>query len=114
MHEMGIMASVLKIAEEAARDAGASRVTRIEVVAGELTQVVDEALQFAFEALSPGTCCEGAEVALTKVPCRSRCPECGVEFAHDPASRACPECANPFTELLAGRELYVGALEVED
>ena len=113
MHEFTLAASIVEMADESARQAGASRVLRVGVVAGELVQVVEEAMLFAFEVLGEGTTCEGAELELSFVRPRSRCLDCGLEFAHDALHRRCPACDGPRTELLAGRELYIDFLEVD-
>ena len=51
MHELGIMTSVLDAVESAATDAGATRVIAINLRIGEMTEAIEDALVFAFEAL---------------------------------------------------------------
>ena len=53
MHEMGVCQGILEAVFEAAEAEDAIRVNEIHVSVGELTQIVDYALQFAFEALTP-------------------------------------------------------------
>ena len=113
VHEMSIVAGVIDSVELAAREAGAERVLEITLRIGDMTEVVDEALEFAFDVLTEGTLCEGAHLTVNKVHPRSLCFECGAEFDHDALHRACPTCGNPFTELVAGRELHVASIEVE-
>lgn len=113
MHEFSLVASVIETVEESARQAGATEVLKVRVVAGELTQVVEEAMRFAFEALRGGTCCEHADLVLELVGARSRCLDCGREFAHDPLHRKCPSCGSAFTEIIAGRELFIDSIEVD-
>ena len=60
MHELSIMQSALNQALREARRAGAARVHQIRLRIGVLSGVVPDALQFAFEALTPGTAAEGA------------------------------------------------------
>ncbi len=107
------MQSVLENAVQSARDANAVRVTEIRLIIGEMSEVVPDSMEFAFEALSPGTCCEGAELKITTVSPRSRCTQCGHEFEHKRFTRSCPSCESLVTELLAGKELYIDAIEVE-
>ena len=77
------------------------------------TEVIDEALEFAFEALTEGTMCESAELDVIKVSPRSVCFECGEEFDHDRFHRICPACGSYETQLLQGRELSIESIEVE-
>ncbi len=114
MHEMGITQGILAASFEAAEDAGCSRITEIRVLVGEMTEVVDFALQFAFEALTPGTMAEGATLVITDVPAKSRCRECGLEYDHDRFQMVCPECGSLNVELLQGRELLIDAIECDD
>lgn len=107
------MQSVLENVEKSARDAGAVRVTEIRLVIGEMSEVVPDSLEFAFEALSPDTLSADAELKMTMVSPRSRCTQCGHEFEHKRFMRGCPNCESLVTELLAGKELHIDAIEVE-
>ncbi len=114
MHEMGITQGILEASLEAAQEAGADRITEIRVSVGELTEVVEFALQFAFEALTPGTIAEGAALVVTHIEPRSRCNECGVEYVHDRFTMLCPECGSLNVTLLQGRELRIDSIETGD
>lgn len=113
MHEMGIVSGVLDAVTASARDAGADKVLKITLRIGEMTEVVDEALTFAFEALTEGTMCEGAQLEVIKVAPRSFCLECFEEFGHDRFHRICPSCGSYETQLLEGRELSIESIEVD-
>ena len=63
MHELGIMTGVMEAVEEAARTGRVpTRCWKIDLSVGVMTEAVEDALRFAFEALSEGTMCEGAEL----------------------------------------------------
>lgn len=113
MHEFGLMQSVLETVETSAREAGAERVCEIRLVIGEMREVIPDAMEFAFEALAPETISEGACLEITMVKPRSRCTVCGHEFDHDRFHWMCPACDALATELLAGKELYIDAIEVD-
>lgn len=111
---MGITSSILESSFEAAEKAGATRITEIRVSVGELTEVVEFALQFAFESLSPGTMAEGATLIVNNVPARSKCNECGLEYDHDRFQMVCPDCGAFDVTLLQGRELQIDSIEADD
>lgn len=113
MHEMGITNGILEVAEEAAEKAGAARITAIDVSIGELTEVVETALHFAFDALAPGTMAEGAELRVRMVSPRSHCEECGTDFDHDRFEMLCPACGSFLITTLAGREMRIDSIETE-
>lgn len=113
MHEMSIIAGVLDSVVPAAKDAGALKVTSISLRIGDMTEVVDEALEFAFEALCEGTMCEGAVLNVEKIHPRSVCFECGEEFDHDRFHRACIHCGSMKTQIVHGREMEIESIEVD-
>ena len=113
MHEMSIVAGVIDAVVPSAEQAGADKVLAISLRIGDMTEVVDEALEFAFEALTEGTMCEGAELHVTKIHPRSLCFECGNEFDHDRFHRICPECGSYETRIVAGKELEIESIEVD-
>lgn len=113
MHEYSIMQSALTQALREARLAGATRVHEIRLRIGVLSGVVPDALQFAFEALTPGTSAAGARLTIDEVPARFWCAACGQEFVSANLYAECPECGTPSGELRAGRELELSSLEVE-
>ena len=113
MHEMGIISGVLDAVNASAADAGAERVLKVNLRVGVMTEAIEDALMFAFEAMSEHTLCEGAELAIEWVQPESLCLECGNEFAHDRFHRTCPQCDSYETTLIAGRELQIDSIEVD-
>lgn len=111
---MGICQSILSASIDAATEAGATRITDIFITVGELTEIQEFALQFAFEALTPGTMAEGGTLHVNNLPPRSRCTQCGHEYSHDRFQMLCPECDSMAVELLQGRELTIDSIETED
>lgn len=110
---MGIVASILETAVEAAENAGGTKITEIRISVGDLTEIVDFALQFSFEAMTPGTMAEDAVLLVTHVPARSKCGQCGHEYEHGRFEVICPECGSLLAELQQGRELQIDNIEIE-
>jgi len=108
------MSSVLDAVEASAKEHNARRVVEIRLVIGQMSEVLEDAMEFAFETLTPGTMTEGAALTITRVSPKSRCLECGYEFEHDRYRFACPECDSLATELLAGKEMYIDSMEIEE
>ena len=111
MHELSIAESVVSIAR---RHAGGWRVYRVELKVGHLRQVVPSALQFAFELLSSGTELEGAELLIEEVPPRGRCRACGADTTMSGFPLQCGTCGALNLTLLAGEELLLESLELEE
>ncbi|MCX7681361.1 MAG: hydrogenase maturation nickel metallochaperone HypA [Anaerolineae bacterium] len=113
MHELSVTQSILDIALAHARQAGATRVLRINLVIGELSGLVGEYLQFYFDFLSRETLAEGAELTFQNVPARLRCLHCGTEYEPESADWTCPQCGALQPAIVGGRELLVESIEVE-
>jgi hydrogenase nickel incorporation protein HypA/HybF len=111
MHELSIAEAIVAIAD---RHAGGRRVTRVEVAVGHLRQVVPSALSFAFELVAQGTAVEGAELVLEEVPAAGRCRGCGAESRLDGFPLACRACGGQDVEVVAGEELRVETLDLEE
>lgn len=113
MHELGIMTGVMDAVEKSARQAGADKVLKVSLSVGVMTEAIEDALSFAFEALSEGTMSEGAELVITMVQPKSICEECGESFEHDRFHVTCPHCQSPATRLIAGKEMQIDSIEVD-
>lgn len=113
MHEMGIMSGVLDSVNAAAQNAQAERVTKIILNIGEMTEIIQDSLEFAFQVMSEGTLSEGAELVIKTVTPHSICLDCGHEFDHDRFHRTCPECGSYSTSMTRGRELDIESIEVD-
>jgi hydrogenase nickel incorporation protein HypA/HybF len=98
----------------ACRHAAGRRVRKVELRVGHLRQVVPSALGFAFELLVDGSPLEGAELVIVDVPARGRCRACGVETTMREFPLQCGGCGGLDLELMAGEELLVDSLELEE
>ena len=112
---MGLVASVIDIVTDAMKDAPAgARVRTVTLKVGDMTETIPDALEFAFDALSPGTALEGAELVVNAISPRSRCHDCGHEYGHDRFQMECPVCGSYLLELLCGRELEIASIDVDE
>jgi hydrogenase nickel incorporation protein HypA/HybF len=113
MHEQSIVESLLNLALEHAEKAEATRLAGINIVVGELSGVLDEAMEFYFGFLSRGTIAENAKLNFNHVPIKLRCRNCGNIFLPENMIFKCPECSEQQVDIVAGRELYIESIEVE-
>ena len=114
MHEFSLMQGIMDSVRPVAQENGATKVTKISLTIGEMTQVVEEAMTFAFEALTDDDpLFSGAQLEMEFVEPRSKCLDCGTEFSHDRFHLKCPECNSPITTVLQGKEMHIASIEVE-
>lgn len=114
MHEIGIASSILEcVAEEAAKHPDAQLIS-VCVRIGELSNIDQDALDFAFEALTRDTELEHVKLVVEWCPRRQRCTVCSEEFAVQDYELACPKCGSPQTACISGTELDIAYLELEE
>jgi hydrogenase nickel incorporation protein HypA/HybF len=112
MHEVGIMSEAVRMAEDAAKNAGAERILKLRLRIGSLSGVVQESMQFAFDVVCDGTMAEGATLEVEPVPAVWWCATCRVEFESTDFLNDCPRCHNASGELRRGRELEIASVEL--
>ena len=113
MHEMAIAQSVLDIAFGEMEKRAARRVQKIKITIGEFSGVVKEALEFAFDVLTPDTAASGAEVEIEVVPLTADCAQCGpVRCRLNDLNLICPTCGSTL-RISGGREMRVEYLDID-
>ncbi len=113
MHELSVTQGMLDIVLKYAQQAGAQRITHINLLIGDLTSIVDDSVQFYFDIISRNTIAAGARLIFQRVPATFRCWDCAHTFT--PAGRdfTCPHCGGMRVEVIAGNEFRVESIEVE-
>lgn len=115
MHELAITESILSIALEAARGAGAERIVAVNLVIGDLSSIVDDSVQFYFDLLSQGTPAEGAVLRFQRDYATAACGDCGHRFeVSPPLMPICPACGGARLEVSGGQGFAVDSIEVDD
>ena len=117
MHEMSIIRFTLDAVEQAAAEAGLSRVRDITIVTGELRAVVPEQMSLAFRILANDhPMFDSAHLTIESRPVRLRCSDCGQEYdsSLQAISGACCECCGSSRyEIASGQELYIASFTGE-
>ena len=113
MHEFSITQNILSIVLEKADEAHAGKVSKINIVIGELSGIVDDCVQFYFDFINKGTIAEQAELSFHHSLTRLRCRDCGTVFTPHKLDWTCPSCHESKVEIVSGRECYVESIEVE-
>ena len=116
MHEMSLVRSIVNIVLEECAGKGITKVEGIDLVVGQLHDMIDAYVPDLFRYLARGTIAAEAEVTVRRVPLNVRCHECGDIFpidVRDPATWSCPRCgANKKYRVFSGDELYIESIRV--
>ncbi len=113
MHELAVTESVLEIVLRYADQSGASRVTDLYMVIGELASIVDDSVQFYWDLISEGTLAEKASLHFERLPAKVICLECGTEYTPPPDFLPCPTCNSVRVKVVQGEEFYLSAIDIE-
>jgi hydrogenase nickel incorporation protein HypA/HybF len=114
MHELSIVSSVIDQLDELKKQHNGARFTRVGLRVGELAGVDVDCLRFGFECVIKDTVWEQLALEIEEVPRRQRCPACNAEFRAENWATACPQCGEEATVLIAGEELQIAYVEVDE
>jgi len=113
LHEFSITQSILSIALDKANAVNASKISKVNLVLGELSGIVDDCVEFYFDFLTKDTIAAQASLSFRHPPTRLRCRNCATVFSPDNLNWVCPNCHTQTVEITSGRECYVESIEVE-
>lgn len=114
---MSIIASVLAIVSDELKKNQAQKLLVVRVCHGTLSNVVPDALHFAFEAQTADTPYAGARLELEEIPLVLKCCACQQEFSPEAGEALftpCPACGQPLGHsVVQGNELFVQHIDAE-
>ena len=110
MHELAVTQNILDLA---LKHAGGQQITGLYLTIGQLTSIVDDSVQFYWDAIAQGTLAEGAKLHFKRVPTELLCRDCQHQFKPINDNFTCPLCGSFHVKIIAGEEFYMEAIEVE-
>lgn len=112
MHELTVTESLIQIAVQHAASAGASHITDLNIVMGELSSIVDDSVQFYWDIIAQNTIAENARLHFRRIPAEFVCLDCGNRYRPNAETFGCPVCSNVQVKMAAGDEFYLESIEV--
>lgn len=113
MHELPVTQSILKIALESAEKAGAKKINKIKIAAGEMTGYVPSCVQDYFDIISKDTIAEKAELEFIKILPIAKCLDCDNETELKDFKFICSHCGSQNLKLIHGREFLVDSIDID-
>jgi len=114
MHELALMQALVDRLETLARDHRATRIVRFTVEIGDLSNVVPELLQTAWDAIreiSPAL--RTTTMEIRRVPLEVECLACHHIFQPRQLRFHCPACNSTKTQTLRGEDIVLRDVELE-
>jgi hydrogenase nickel incorporation protein HypA/HybF len=114
MHEMGIANSILDaVRTESSRYPGA-RPVKVGVRIGEMAAIDADSLRFCFEAMVRDSDLDGLELEVELCARQHICRQCSRQFPVKDYEFECPACGAFCPECVAGDELELAYVEVDE
>jgi hydrogenase nickel incorporation protein HypA/HybF len=113
MHELRIAEDLSAIVLEAAQNENLSRVTKVNIIFGQLIQIVPDIFKSAFAEIVRDTTAEGAELDIEIMPLRMKCLNCGNDFVVEDNRFTCSVCSSTDLGIIQGKELFIKSIEGE-
>ena len=115
MHELSIANSLVEIATEQARAAGAETIQAINLRIGALSCVHQSALEYSYELITKDTMLEGSTLNIVDVPVSIYCPDCDKEVELPGIQKfRCPQCDTPSADIRQGKELEIDSIIIAE
>ncbi|MGM9950372.1 MAG: hydrogenase maturation nickel metallochaperone HypA [Lysinibacillus sp.] len=108
------MAEIIHIVAEDARARNIKNIREITVVVGDLSNVLADALELAFQYFqkqTPVPITENTELHIIREAAKAQCQSCRLEFEPDYRIALCPSCKGLNCLLIAGETFQVQSYE---
>jgi Zn finger protein HypA/HybF (possibly regulating hydrogenase expression) len=115
MHEMGLMEDALQMVSKDAGRHGMNTIEKVSLIVGDLSNVLPDALRFAFDAFRQTEEIAGIDkescLEIIREPGKAKCALCGKEYEPNEYLALCPECGMPFGVLISGETFRIESYE---
>ncbi len=124
MHEVSVVTSLVDAVIGELDRYDVEKVNSVTVIIGDLTNLGEEQMKFAYEVVTRDTILEGSEFIVEHEPIELACKSCGFEGPakvlsdpdfemHSIPVLACPECGGPVT-VTKGQTCAVKCMDIEE
>lgn len=106
--------SIIDAVETEAKKVDAASVSKVILDIGTMAGIEFHALDTAMEMAVLNTMMEKSDVQINKVQARAVCSSCNREFDIEAITDNCPFCDHLFHKVIAGKELKIKSITVEE
>lgn len=112
MHETALMQNLLATVMQVAVNHNVAQVKRVVIAVGKFSNVLSDALSFAFEALTQDGIMKGAELEIKYLPAVACCDSCSHEYQVAEFPIVCPVCKSTSFVIVGGEEVYIESIDI--
>jgi hydrogenase nickel incorporation protein HypA/HybF len=113
MHELRIAEDLTRIILEVAGKEKLTKVTDVNIIFGQMIQIVPDIFHFAFDEAVRETIAENAKVNIEILPVKMKCRICQNEFIISDNIFACKACNSVELDIIQGKEIFIKSIEGE-
>lgn len=124
MHEVSVVTSIVDAVLNELKRYDVEKVNSVTLVIGDLTNLGEEQMSFAYEIVTRDTVLEGSELIIERESVELECDSCGfrgpAKILADPDYEmhsipilACPECNGP-VRVVKGQTCAVRCMDIEE
>lgn len=113
MHESAIALSIVRLAEQNARDNGADEIEELELEIGSLAGIELSSLDFALNSAVKGSMLDNARIIRHDIQAEGRCGDCGTVFPVEALFTPCSRCGSYGVSILKGKELRIKSIVIK-
>lgn len=114
MHEMSLMGDILQLVQQDAYEKGIEKIDRVELIVGEISNAMPDALRMAFDIFRDQNLhlfSETAELIIHLEEAKACCILCGMEYRPEQKYALCPSCHIPSGKIQSGETFQVLSYE---
>lgn len=90
-----------------------AKVTRVNIIFGQMIQIVPDIFECAFRETVKNSVAKNAELDIEIVKVKMKCVNCGNIFRVQENLFACSICASTDLLIISGKELFIKSIEGE-
>ncbi len=114
MHEMGIVISFVKMAEEHAVKNNGAKVLKVVLQLGEISGIEARYLSEFYPVVIEGTMLEGSELVIETIEASVFCTNCGTTYNPTQTDFKCPKCESEQCDVIDGRGLFIKEIGIAE
>lgn len=107
MHELGIVYEVIKVVDQIAKENHVTKVEKIVLEIGQLSQAIPRFIQECYPAAVDKTAYEETVLEIIMLEAKGECQDCHAVYNVVTSNKVCPDCQSKSFKLISGQEFTI-------